>query len=140
MSPIIVLDRNGYILYGHRLVKAITQAGLPLENIENIRVFGGICSSCFVNTAAEMFPDVPEAKAVVRRLRIDESSGKTSREFVKSATGLLESLSDSVELTEEQVDIYIRDTEATRHTWWMVHRRRMIRKQRSKRMTRVIQR
>jgi len=47
MSPIIVLDTAGNVLYGHKLDQSLIQAGLSPDDLEeDDRVFSGLCPSC----------------------------------------------------------------------------------------------
>jgi hypothetical protein len=77
---LIIQDDEGQIIYGHEVLKRISQTGMTLE----VNIVRGIVPECFVTYVGKRFPDVKEVRDLV-----------ASNEFNRE---LLEAVSDRIEL------------------------------------------
>jgi|SRR5450631_1183584 hypothetical protein len=77
---LVIQDDEGQIIYGHEVLKRISQTGMTLE----VNIVRGIVPKCFVTCVGKRFPDVKEVRDLV-----------ASNEFNRE---LLEAVSDRIEL------------------------------------------
>ncbi len=77
---LVIQDDEGEIIYGHKVLKRISQTGRTLE----VNIVRGIVPECFVMYVGKQFPDVKEVRDLV-------DSNEVNRK-------LLEAVSDRIEL------------------------------------------
>jgi hypothetical protein len=58
---LVIQDDEGKIIYGHEVLKRISQTGMTLE----VNIVRGIVTECFITYVSRRFPDVKEVKNLV---------------------------------------------------------------------------
>jgi hypothetical protein len=77
---LVIQDDEGQIIYGHEVLKRLSQTGLTPE----VNVVRGIHPECFITYVSRRFPEVKEVRDLVASNEIDYK--------------LLEAVSDRIEL------------------------------------------
>jgi hypothetical protein len=64
---LIIQDDEGRIIYGHEVLKRISQTGMTPE----VNIVRGILTECFVTYVSRRFPDLKELRYLVASNAID---------------------------------------------------------------------
>jgi hypothetical protein len=77
---LVIQDDEGKIIYGHQVLKRISQTGMTLE----VNLVRGIVPECFITYVSRRFHDVKEVRDLVASNEVNDK--------------LLEAVSDRIEL------------------------------------------
>ena len=62
---LVIQDDEGQIIYGHEVLKRISQTGMTPE----VNIVRGILPECFITYVSRRFPEVKEARDLVASCR-----------------------------------------------------------------------
>ena len=76
---LVIQDDEGKIIYGHQVLKRISQTGMTLE----VNIVRGIVPECFITYVSRRFPDVKEVRDLV-------ASNEVNDKLLEAVSGRIE--------------------------------------------------